>query len=140
VTFVANAIGLQTATLNITDNTMGSPQKVGLSGYVIDPVAQFNPTKLSFGSQAVNSSTTLPVVLTDAGQTSLNIGGIAITGANSGAFTESNNCPAVLAGGASCTISVTFSPTVKGAWSGTLVVTDNVAGGSSSVALSGTGH
>jgi hypothetical protein len=29
---------------------------------------------------------------------------------------------------------------VKGAWSGTLVVTDNVAGGSSSVALSGTGH
>jgi hypothetical protein len=119
---------------------MGSPQQVGLSGYVIDPVAQSNPTKVSFGSQAVNSSTTLPVLLTNAGQTSLNIGGIAITGANSGAFTEGNNCPAALAGGASCTISVTFSPTVKGAWSGTLVVTDNVAGGSSSVALSGTGH
>ena len=140
VTFAAKALGLQTATLNITDNTMGSPQQVGLSGYVIDPVAQFNPTKLSFGSQAVNSSTTLPVVLTNAGQTSLNIGGIAITGANSGAFTESNNCPAALAGGASCTISVTFAPTVKGARSGTLVVTDNVSGGQSTVALSGTGH
>ncbi len=140
VTFLANALGLQTATLNVSDSTISTPHQIGLSAYVIDPVAQFSPTKLAFGTQAVNSSTTLPVTLTNAGQTPLNIGGISITGTNAGVFSEINNCPAVLAPTAGCTISVTFTPTVKGARTGTLTVTDNVAGGQSSVALSGTGH
>jgi len=35
---------------------------------------------------------------------------------------------------------VTFDPTAKGARVGTLIVTDNVSGGQSTVALSGTGH
>src|ERR1039458_8029550 len=140
VTFLANADGLQTATLNITDNTAGSPQQVSLTGTVIDPVAQFSPTKLAFGTKGVNTSTTLPVQLTNTGQTPLNIGGIAITGTNSGEFTQANNCPAVLPPATNCTISVTFAPTVKGARTGTLTVTDNVAAGQSTVALTGTGQ
>ena len=140
VTFMANALGLQTATLNIADNTPGSPQEVSLSAYVIDPVADFTPSPLSFGTQPVNSSTTLPVQLSNNGQTPLNIGGIAVTGANSGAFFQINSCPAVLAPATSCTISVTFAPTVKGSRSGTLTVTDNVAAGQSTVALTGTAH
>ena len=140
VTFLANALGLQTATLNVLDSTLASPQEVGLSAYVIDPVAQFNPTTLAFGTQAVNSSTTLPVTLTNTGQTALSIGTISIAGANSGEFSEVNNCPGSLAPTANCTISVTFAPTVKGARTGTLTVTDNVAAGKSTVALTGTGH
>jgi hypothetical protein len=140
VTFLANAVGLQTATLNVSDSTVPTPHQVGLSAYVIDPVAQFSPTKLAFGTQAINSSQTMPVTLTNAGQTPLNIGGISITGTNSGEFSEVNNCPASLSPAAGCTISVTFAPTVKGARTGTLIVTDNVAGGQSTAALSGTGH
>jgi hypothetical protein len=140
VTFLANALNLQTATLNIIDSAMSNPQQVALSAYVIDPIAQFSPTKLAFGAQAVNSSTTLPVELTNTGQTPLDIGGIAITGTNSGEFSQVNNCPAVLAPTANCRISVTFAPTLKGARTGTLTVTDNVTGGNSTVALSGTGH
>jgi uncharacterized repeat protein (TIGR01451 family) len=140
VTFLGDAVGTLTATLNVTDNTVGSPQQVRLTGTVIDPVAQFNPTKLAFGTQSVGSSTTLPVQLTNTGQTPLNISNIAVAGANSGEFTEVNNCPAILSSTMSCTISVTFAPTVKGARTGTLTVTDNVSAGRSTVALSGTGH
>ncbi len=80
VTFLGNAVGTLTATLNITDNAVGSPQHVSLTGTVIDPVAQFNPTRLSFGTVPVNGSVTLPVQLTNTGSTSLIISGIAIVG------------------------------------------------------------
>ena len=43
--------GTLTATLNITDNALGSPQHVALTGNVIDPVAKFSPTKLAFGTR-----------------------------------------------------------------------------------------
>ena len=140
VTFLANAVGLETATLNVSDSTIPTPHQIGLSAYVIDPVGKFSPTKLAFGTKAVNSSTTLPVQFTNAGQTSLNVGGMSITGANSGDFSQVNNCPTVLAPGAACTISVTFTPAVKGALTATLTVSDNVATSQSTVALTGTGH
>jgi hypothetical protein len=80
------------------------------------------------------------VQLTNTGLTPLIISNIAITGANSGEFSQINNCPQQLAATFGCTISVTFAPTVKGARTGTLTVTDNVAAGKSTVALSGTGQ
>jgi hypothetical protein len=140
VTFKANAEGTLTATLNLTDNTVGEPQHVGLTGNVIDPVAQFSPTKLAFGTVTVRSSASLPVQLTNSGQTPLNISNISTGGADAGDFSQTNNCPAILSATMSCTISVTFDPTAKGARTGTLIVTDNVAAGQSTVALTGTGH
>ncbi|MFZ3262496.1 MAG: choice-of-anchor D domain-containing protein [Terriglobales bacterium] len=140
VTFKANAEGTLTATLNLMDNAVGMPQLVGLTGNVIDPVAQFSPTKLAFGTVTVHNSKTLPVQLTNSGQTPLDISNISIGGADAGDFSQTNNCPAILAASTSCTISVTFDPTVKGARTGTLIVTDNVASGQSTVALTGTGH
>ena len=116
------------------------PQHVILTGNVIDPVAQFSPAKLALGTQAVHSSTTLPVQLTNSGQTPLNISNIAISGTDAGDFTQVSNCPAILSSTMSCTISVTFTPSVKGARTGTLIVTDNVAARQSTVALTGTGH
>ncbi len=140
VTFKAKAEGTLTATLNLMDNAVGMPQHVGLTGNVIDPVAKFSPTKLAFGTQAVHSSTTLTVQLTNSGQTPLDISGISIGGADAGDFSQTNNCPAIMAAGTSCTISVTFDPAVKGVRSGMLIVADNVAAGQSTVALTGTGH
>ncbi len=140
VTFKADAEGTLTATLNLMDNAVGMPQHVGLTGNVIDPVAQFSPTKLAFGTVTVHSSKTLPVQLTNSGQTPLDISNISIGGTDAGDFSQTNNCPAILAAAGSCTISVTFDPTVKGARTGTLIVTDNVASGQSTVALTGTGH
>jgi hypothetical protein len=57
-----------------------------------------------------------------------------------GVFMETNNCPASLAAGASCSISVTFTPSAPPTKQiGTLTITDNANGGQQTVSLSGTG-
>jgi hypothetical protein len=124
----------------IMDNGLGTPQQVDLTGNVIDPVAQFNPTSLSFGSVVVHNSKTLAVQLTNSGQTPLDISNISIGGTDAADYSQTNNCPAILSAAMNCTISVTFDPAAKGARSGMLIFTDNVAKGQSTVALTGTGH
>jgi hypothetical protein len=56
-----------------------------------------------------------------------------------GDFTQSNNCPAVLAAGSSCTVNVVFAPTAAGNWTGTLAISDDASGSPQSTALSGAG-
>ena len=143
VMFTPDTVGALTATLNVTDNAPGSPQQIALSGISINPVAQFDQSSLAFGTQAVGSSTTMIVNLTNPGLTPLIISSIGITGANSSEFSEVDDCPITpqtLPSTMGCTISVTFAPTVKGARTGTLTVTDNVQAGKSTLGISGTGH
>src|SRR5207253_3152190 len=139
VTFKPLAFGTRTAALNIRDNASGSPQKVSLSG--IGTTAKLSPTSLNFGS--VFEFTTSPaqtVTLTNVGTTSLIITGIAITGTNAGYFAQTHTCGSSLAAGASCTISVTFRPTVSGTLTAVLSITDNAAGSPQSVTLTGDGR
>ena len=60
-----------------------------------------------------------------------------------GVFAQTNNCPiwpaGSLAAGASCTISVTFTPSAATKQTGTLTITDNANTGIQTVPLSGTG-
>ena len=56
----------------------------------------------------------------------------------SGDFAETNTCDNPLAVGDTCTIDVTFTPTVDGTRTGVLTITDDTAG-TSTVALSGIG-
>ncbi len=56
-----------------------------------------------------------------------------------GDFSYTSSCGPVLAGGASCVVSVTFDPSGPGARTGTLTLSDSIAGFSQTVALSGTG-
>ena len=140
VVFTANAVGTQTATVDITDNAAGSPQQVGLTANVIDPVAALSPKPLAFGQHAVNSQTTLPVQLSNSGQTDLTIGNIAISGPNAGDYSQSNNCPGTLTATASCTIEVTFTPSAAGGRGAALTVSGNMATGKATMSISGTGH
>ncbi len=61
--------------------------------------------------------------------------------AASGDFGQTNTCGSSLAGGDSCTVAVTFSPTATGTRTGALTIGDNSnnLGGTQSVALAGTG-
>jgi hypothetical protein len=134
----------QTATLQIMDNAPGSPQPVTLSALVIDPVASFSPTSLSFGTIKHATSSTLSVTLTNTGATPLIFSGagISVTGANAADFVESNNCGSSLAAGAKCTISVKFTPPTTGTFSANLTVVDNTQPGgcTQTVPLSGKGN
>jgi len=103
------------------------------------PAQTLSPATLSFDSQVLNTSSSAKVITLTNGPTSaLTIAGITI----SGDFAASSLCPIspkTLAGGASCTISVTFTPTTAGARSGQVTVVDNAATSPQSVALSGVG-
>jgi hypothetical protein len=142
VTFVAGPFYTpQTATLTIKDSAAGSPQTVPLTATVINPVASFNPSSLSFGTVKTTTGTsTKSITVTSAGGTALSITNVSVSGTNRGDFTPSNSCPASLAPKATCSISVTFRPGAKGARSATLIVTDNEQNSPRSITLSGTGN
>jgi Abnormal spindle-like microcephaly-assoc'd, ASPM-SPD-2-Hydin/Beta-propeller repeat len=141
VTFTPSAPATlnEVATLVFTDSDVNSPQNVSLSGSgsATAPGVGLAPTTLAFGNQLVNTtSAAKTVTLTNTGNAALTISSIT----PSGDFAVSNNpCGASLAAGANCMISVTFTPTVAGARTGTLTITDNAGGSPQMVSLTGTG-
>lgn len=141
VTFAPTGSGTRTASLSITDNASNSPQSVSLTGTGTGaaPLVTLG-TQLNFSSQAVGtSSAALTDTLTNNGNASLSITSIAVTGANAGDFSQTNNCGTSVAAGASCAINVTFKPTASGARSAAITITDNAGNSPQSVGLSGTG-
>jgi hypothetical protein len=140
VTFKPTASGTRSATLTVTDSGTGSPRTASLTGTGTAPAASLSPTSVGFGNQSVSTtSAAQAVTLTNSGNAPLTIRSIAITGTNSGDFAQTNGCGASLAVGASCTISVTFTPAASGSRTTTLSVTDNATGSPHTAALSGTG-
>ena len=138
VTFKPAAVGSRSASLSVTDNADGSPQLVPLTG--TGTAAKLAPATLSFGSVTVGTtSAAKTVTLTNVGTTALTISAIAITGTDLGDYAQTHTCGASLAAGASCTFSVTFKPTVKGARPAALSITDTASGSPQKVTLSGTG-
>ena len=136
VTFTPSASGPRSGTLTINDDGYGSPQIVNLTGTGATYIATLTPTSLVFSSQSVGTpSAAQSVILTNAGNAALNVGNIQTTGD----FAQTNNCPATLAANSSCTLNVTFAPTMTGTRNGTLTVTDNSQGSPQTVNLTGTG-
>ena len=130
---VASAIG-QRITANIL-NRFITPTTA--------PAVRLSPSSLTFGSQQVGTpGGTQLTTLTNTGNGALTITAIGVSGANAGDFGQTNTCPlspSTLAAGASCTISVTFTPTATGSRVASVQVTDNASDSPQSVGLSGTG-
>jgi hypothetical protein len=143
VTFTPTAAGTRSAALSIADAGGGSPQTVTLTGTGAGaPAVTFAPTSLTFAGQGVDtSSAPQSVTLTNTGSAALSITSVSITGANAGDFGQTNTCGTSVAAGASCGISVTFTPATTGPLTASLTIADNAGGGSATqtVALSGTG-
>jgi hypothetical protein len=94
------------------------------------------PSSLNLGSQTVGTTSVARVIsLTNIGADPLLIGAITIVGD----FAQVNNCGSSLAPGAHCSISVTMTPTLAAAITGTLTIADNAAGSPHTVGLLGTG-
>jgi hypothetical protein len=112
------------------DATLGKISPTNAAGLAAGPGA------LNFGKQAVGTTSSAQVVtVTAAGTPALDITGIV----TSGDFAETNTCQGIVAGGATCTISVTFTPTTAGTRTGAIAITDNAAGSPQNVNLSGSG-
>jgi hypothetical protein len=138
VTFRPTTIGTLMGTVSITDNAANSPQTIALTG--IGTYIQLSPTSLNFGNQPVGTKS-LPkkITLSNKGSVAVSITGISITGTNAGDFAETNTCGTSVAAGASCFITVTFTPSATGKRSASVSVTDNGGGSPQKVGLAGTG-
>ena len=124
--------GLDLATAN--GSTVGD---IGSASVLLnDPVIGLMPSSVAFGSQKVGTtSAAKTVTVSNPGATPLKITSIKITGD----FAETNDCPKSLETGTNCTINVTFTPTVKGALTGTVAIKDGALSSAQTIALSGTG-
>lgn len=141
VTFTPPIAATDTATLTFFDNSVSSSQAVSLTGIGVlpnAPVVALSPVTLSFSAQTAGSSSAAQTVtLTNTGTAALNIIGITSTTTN---FNQTNNCGTSVAAGASCVISVSFTPTTGGPLTGFISINDNAPAGPQSVSLSGTGE
>ncbi|HEX5410930.1 MAG TPA: choice-of-anchor D domain-containing protein [Terriglobia bacterium] len=97
-----------------------------------------SPTSLTFGSQDLNTTSPAEMVTVKNGTSStVSIGSVAISGSGSGDFAD-DSCGTSIAAGATCSISVTFTPITSGVLTATLSITPS-SGGTKTVSLSGTG-
>ena len=95
-----------------------------------------SPSSNNFGSTAVGTGTAwFTFTLSNSNSSAVSISNVTV----SGPFVVSSNCTSSVAANSSCPIYVYFAPTVAGAASGTLTVTDNATGSPQTAALSGTG-
>jgi len=145
--FAPQTTGTLTAALTLTDNAANPTQSVTLTGTataVPTPQGTLTPTAgLIFPTTAAGAtSAAQALTLTNTGNATLSISGIALGGTNPADFAETNTCPVTLAAGSSCPINVTFTPAGTGSYTATLTVTDNsgnTAGSTQGVPLKGIG-
>lgn len=136
VTFTPTATGTRTGTITFTDNagTGTQNQVIQLSGSGTSAGATLTPASLSFPSTLLGTTSFgINATLTNSGSAALT----GITAQTVGDYSVTSSCGATLAAGASCTLNLRFTPTVSGADTGSLVVSDSV--GTQTLVLTGTG-
>ncbi len=145
VRFDPTTVGAKTASLDIT-GTPGGPISAALSGAGVAQAAlAVNPSILTFPLTLIgNSSATQTFTVTNNGSQTTGVLAVTVVGANPGDYSQTNNCedgagPGVdtLIAGASCTVTVTFSPTARDARNASVQIS-GTPGGSVTVALNGT--
>ena len=138
VSVTPSQLGPRSASITITDSTVGSPHSVPLNsvGLTSGPNATWSATSLTFATQVVGTtSPAQSITLSNYGTTTVSITGITVTAD----FGETDNCGSSLASAASCTVNLTSTASATGNYSGTLSVNDNAPGSPQTVSLSGSG-
>ena len=141
VVFAPTQVGSQSGMLTVSDALR--TQSVTLSGTGLQaPVLSVSPAQISFGVQPVGSQSALSTLqVTNSGGAPMANIGLQIAGPAASSFSVgSNTCGSTLAAGATCSVQVTFSPTIAGGCTATLVVSSSTMGVDAvQVPVSGTG-
>jgi hypothetical protein len=139
VTFTPTATGTMNAMLTVTSSSAQvKAVKVPLSGNgQTDKGLNASPSELKFAATALGkSSDAQTVTVTNSGQATAE--GLSLATAGPFSLAE-NKCGATLAGGASCTTGVVFTPAQKGNLMGALTIASTSVSTPATVALSGIG-
>jgi len=140
VSFKPSSLGDKTANLLIASNAANSPASIALSGTGAAPSLQLVESSVAFGTVNVGATSAVrKLLLRNAGNAPLVIGGIVVTGADAAQFVALNDCSASLLPEASCTIEVSFKPSAAGLKGAAVTITSNDSASPASIALGGTG-
>jgi hypothetical protein len=142
--------GLKSQTFTVATNAVLSKSKAMITGEAstttksrilnVVPAATVSPTRLAFGSVPVGqTSGAMVATLRNDGAVSFAVNSISLTGTYASWFSQTNNCPANLPAGASCTVSVRFRPQAALTKSAKLSSATSATSTPLTVSLSGTG-
>ncbi len=133
VTFTPTALGARTGTLNIGSGSQTLTATLTGNGV---PDLTVSSSSLDFGSVDVGASTSRTFNINNTTPTNIAAPGFAV----SGDFSASSACGASIPANSSCTVTVTFAPSVYGPRTGTLTSSNTAAAYSLlNVALTGNG-
>ena len=123
VTFTPHQNGGINGALTVTDGVSLSPLVVGATGTGSGGVASpllFTPATLSYANAVVGTNTSKTVTVKNNSASSVTISSI-----TAGGDYSSSGCVTTLASKATCTLTVTFSPSTSGSIKGSIALTDN---------------
>jgi hypothetical protein len=146
ITMTAPHAGTFSGTIAFTSNTLNTtstPQNVALSGFVYGVWMVPSPKSLAFASQVINT-TSPPKAVTLTNEGDLYSAFIGTPVSSDPAFSATlGTCTGSIAVGASCNLSVTFTPTLAQPYSATVTVPVSSSGGGTTPSVvfnvSGTG-
>lgn len=139
VTFTPTAAGTVVGAINITDDAALSPQVVTLTGTGTN--VNLAPGSLGYSPEPIGATSAVQnVMLTDVGTAPLAISGISVTPQFGLASSTTCSTTVPLAAGASCKLSVTFTPSQQGNIQGALVIVDDDPSSPQQVGLTGIGQ
>ncbi|MEB3355328.1 MAG: choice-of-anchor D domain-containing protein [Synechococcales bacterium] len=131
------------AALVIADNAVNGPRRVALSGSgapVPAAAPAIAPNPLAFGDRAVGSTTQEAVTITNQGSGPLRIESLQLAEAGEDFRIVEETCTASGIGpGASCAVTVAFTPQSGGDRANTLMIRDGGSGGDRAIGLRGVG-
>jgi hypothetical protein len=139
IRFEPTALGSTPGSITISTNAGNSPQTVTLSGTGIAQTT-LSPTSLSFGNEAVNSTSAIQYVrLTNNQTTALSITSLVASSGYALDPTTSCSTSSTVGSNAYCMLAIRFEPTSLGSQPGSITITTNAGNSPQTVTLSGTG-
>jgi hypothetical protein len=137
-TFKPLTTGLFTGAVTIVDSASSKPQFVELVGSGI--AVTLSPGQLNFPPQKVGTiSPPQKVTVANRGGATVQVVNIILSGLDDFSYYQTNDCGTQIGPGASCTISVEFTPQAKGKLGGLVDVILGATSGPLQVTLRGTG-
>ena len=138
--FTPTTESAERGTLVIQDTGISQSEVVTLAGAVYGPVESVSATLINFGNETVGlTAATQTITMNSSGAVGLSNVLVTPGGTNSADFPYASTCATILAANASCTVTVSFKPSVATAESATLTFSSNGMNSPQVVTLSGTG-
>jgi hypothetical protein len=143
VAFQPNVTGNFNDVITVTDLTSGNSfllHLLGIGGTPLVSIVSLSSNSITFPNRAVGTiSVPMTVTLTNTGTAALTVYSVGLTGAVNGNYSSTNNCSSVAVNG-SCSINVTFAPSVAGTQGATVQILSNALSSPDTISISGSAN